>query len=342
MNQNLSWILVGISLTAILVSQYLLHLPAAFIPYIAILTFLLSIFIILKSSDYAVYSMEDYSKKTRLPHFLIGFVILAIITGLKDTFTGVFAAQSGQSGLILGDVLTANLVDAVLLVGVVAIILKKLPLKDPELKSSTLWVILGAAALPLLCFLDHELSKVEAILMLIVFGFYLIYVTRREVKVSHIVKSVAFRSIWKDIIIFGGNTTTLILGAKYLAQSAGIIASGFGISPFIIGLLFVAIGNSLAEIIFTVKMALRGVSDMGLGNSFGSILVNILMVWGVSALIRPLQVSTMFIISYAVLLAILGGVILLVQKNAYLTRKQGIILVVVFVVFTLANVIFGG
>lgn len=341
MNQNLSWILVGISLTAILVSQYLLHLPAAFIPYIAILTFLLSVFIILKSSDYAVYSMEDYAKKTRLPHFLVGFVILALITVLPDVFTGIFAAKTGQSALILGDVLTANLVDVLLLIGIVAIIVKKVPIKDPELKGSTLWLILVAAVVPLLCFLDHKLSAIEAILLLLLFSFYLIYITRREVKVSHIVKSVAFRSIWKDIFIFGANIATLILGAKYLIASSGIIADSFGISSFVMGLIFVAIGNSIGEIVFTTKMALRGVTDMGLGNSFGSILVNIMVVWGISALIRPIYVTTAFIISYAILLAILSGVILLVQKNTYLTRKHGIILVVVYVVFTVANVIFG-
>jgi cation:H+ antiporter len=341
MNQNLSWVMVGVSLAIILGLEYFAHIPGFLIPYFAVVTFALSIFVILKSCDNTVYSMEDYSKKTKLPPFLIGFVILAVVTALKDTFTGVFASKTGQGALILGDVLTAVLVDAVLLVGLVAIIMKKLPLKDPELKSSTLWIILAAATLPLLCFLDHELSQVEAILMLTVLGFYIIYITRKEVKVSHIAKSVAFKSIWKDIFIFGVNTTTLILGAKYMIESAQIITAGFHISSYIIGFIFVAFGNSLAEIIFTLKMAFHGVSDMGLGNSFGSILTNILLVWGVSALVSPLKVTTLFIASYAGLLAILGLVILLVRRNVYLTRKHGIILLAIYLIFTIANIVWG-
>ncbi len=336
--KNLSWSLIGISIAAILGMQYLGKITSGMIPFFAVITFLASIFIIVKSSDYTVYSMEDYSKQTRLPRFLVGFVILAIVTVFPDLFTGIFVSESGQGEIILGDILTATLIDVVLLIGITAFIIKKVPINEPELKGSTPWLILGLMMLPLLMFIDGKLNQVEAILLLVAFALYLMFITRAELKVSHIVKSIAFRSIWKDIFIFGVNLGALILGARWMALSAGIIADNFGISPFIIGFIFIAFGNSIAEIVFTTQMARKGESDMSLGNSFGSVLVNILVVWGVAALVRPLEVSSMFIYSYIALIVIMIGVIWLIQRNTYLTRKHGIILLLIYVLFTVINV----
>lgn len=337
--KNLSWFLVGSSIAIILGMQYLGRVTPGMIPFFAIITFLASIFIIVKSSDYTVYSMEDYSKQTKLPRFLVGFVILAIVTVFPDLFTGIFVSQAGQGEIILGDILTATLIDVILLVAIIAIIIKKVPLNEPELKGSTPWLIFGLMAFPLLMFIDGTLDRAEAFLLLLAFALYLVFMTRRELKASHIVKSIAFRSIWKDIFIFGVNLGALILGARWMALSAGIIAENFGISPFLIGFIFIAFGNSIAEIVFTTQMARKGESEMSLGNSFGSVLVNILVAWGVAALVRPLEISTMFIYSYLALLIVMVGVIRLIQKNNYLTRRHGIILLLVYVLFTVINVV---
>lgn len=338
MNQNLSWVLVGLSIIVLLIIQYTLKLSAAWIPVLAVITLLLSIFLVVKASDYTVSSIRDYAHKTRLPHFLVGFVIISLVTVLPDTFTGVFVSQAGMGQIIIGDALAALMIDLVLLVALAAIITKKLPLGEEELKGSTTWIILSLSFLPLLLFLDGELSRPEALLLLVVFAFYLTYITRKEVSASHIVKSVAFRSIWKDIIIFGVNVSVLILGARWLAESARIISDSFGLAPFLVGFLILAFGNSLPEIAFTVRMARKGVTEMSLGNSFGSVMVDIFVVWGIAALIRPLRFSTAMIATYAGMLVIIAGMVYLLKKKAYLTRKHGIILLGIYLVFAIANV----
>jgi|GEM_PF-5973025 len=339
MNRNVSWILVGISLVLILIIQYLIHVPATFVPYLAIATLLLSFFVISKASDYTIYSINDYAKKTKLPHFLVGFVILSIVTVLPDLFTGFFSFKSGHSDIILGDVLTATLVDLFLLIGLVAVIVKKLPVHLEELKGSTLWLIFGLAFLPLLCFIDKRLSLPEGILLLVTFSVYLMYIARKEVQASHIIKSLAFRTIWKDILIFGLNIGTIILGARYAVASSEALAQGFGISTFIMGFIFIALGNSLPEIVFTIKMARMGVTNMGLGNSFGSILVNLLVVWGASALVGTIIIPTFFIYFYLALLGAMIGVILLVQRNRFLNRTHGLILLGTYLLFTLVIIL---
>ncbi|MEK6846508.1 MAG: hypothetical protein AABY26_07135, partial [Nanoarchaeota archaeon] len=79
-------------------------------------------------------------------------------------------------------------------------------------------------------------------------------------------------------------------------------------------------------------------TDMSLGNSFGSVLVDIFVVWGIAALIRPLRFSPAMIATYAGMLVIIAGMVYLLKKEAYLTRKHGIILLGVYLVFAMINV----
>lgn len=340
MNKNLSWILVGLSIFILLVLQFFIIIPKSLIPLFAVITFALSIFIIAQASNYTIYSIQDYANKTRLPHFLVGFVILAIVTMFPDIFAGVFASQSNQGELIIGDILTGVLVGLMLLVAITAIIAKKVEIKEEEVKGSTPWLILGLALLPLLLFADGQLNRPEAILLLVVFGIYLLFITRKEVQMSHIVKSVAFRSIWQDIIIFGINLSVIILGARWLIISSQILAATFSLSPFVIGFILIAFGNSIPEIMFTVNMARKKVTDMSLGNAFGSVLVNVLLVWGIAALVRPLNFSHTLILSYVSVWLIMLGMTWMLHKKNYLTRREGIIMLVAYLVFTILNLIF--
>lgn len=81
-----------------------------------------------------------------------------------------------------------------------------------------------------------------------------------------------------------------MLGARWFVDSAEVLARAVGISELAIGLTLVALGTSLPEIATTVVAMLRGESDLAIGNVVESNLFNILLIGGVSALIRPLQV----------------------------------------------------
>ncbi len=83
----------------------------------------------------------------------------------------------------------------------------------------------------------------------------------------------------------------MLFAADYLVRGAVALARLSGISPLIIGLSVVAIGTSAPEFVTALAAALSGASDMAIGNVVGSNIVNMLLILGIAAMIRPIDVA---------------------------------------------------
>ena len=81
----------------------------------------------------------------------------------------------------------------------------------------------------------------------------------------------------------------LIKGADFLVEGSSNIAKKFHIPEIIIGLTVVSIGTSMPELFVSVTSALSGYSDMAIGNAVGSNICNLLLILGLSAVIKPVK-----------------------------------------------------
>ena len=81
----------------------------------------------------------------------------------------------------------------------------------------------------------------------------------------------------------------LIKGADFLIKASISIAEKFNLSKMLIGLTIVAIGTSLPEIFITITSSLEEYSDLIIGNSIGSCICNLLLVIGITSLIRDVK-----------------------------------------------------
>ena len=82
-----------------------------------------------------------------------------------------------------------------------------------------------------------------------------------------------------------------MFAADYLVRGAVALARLNGVSPLIIGLTVVAIGTSAPEFVTALAAARSGATDMAVGNVVGSNIVNMLLILGIAAAIRPIAVS---------------------------------------------------
>ena len=105
----------------------------------------------------------------------------------------------------------------------------------------------------------------------------------------------------------------LIKGADWFVEGASKIADKFGIPQIVIGLTIVAMGTSLPEAAVSISAALKESADITIGNVVGSNIMNVLVILGLTAVIRPIAVkqNTLryeipFTIGITVLLAVLG------------------------------------
>jgi cation:H+ antiporter len=133
----------------------------------------------------------------------------------------------------------------------------------------------------------------------------------------------------------------LVKGADLLVSGSSTLAKKFKIPTLIIGLTIVAFGTSLPELVVNVFAALNGTTEVAFGNIIGSNIANILLVLGILAIIRPIEVESSTVWKQ-IPFALLGAVVLIIFSNYLLldsihlenlTRVSGIIMLCFFAIF---------
>lgn len=136
----------------------------------------------------------------------------------------------------------------------------------------------------------------------------------------------------------------LMKGADFFVDSASKIAKRFGIPKIIIGLTIVSIGTSAPELAVSITSALKGSADIAAGNVIGSNILNLLVVIGASALIKPIKINESIVKEdYPImlgtgilLLAIISLTKLLTEANVTaIPRVGGVILITTVIIYTL-------
>lgn len=144
-----------------------------------------------------------------------------------------------------------------------------------------------------------------------------------------------------NVILLIVGLALILVGANYLTDGSAALARRFNISEFIVGLTIVAIGTSTPELVVSVISALHGSGDMAIGNVTGSNLFNGLLILGITTLIRPVPLTSdnikkdipLGILASIVLLVVCCDVLLGSDLRNNIGRDEGIILLLLFVIF---------
>ncbi len=125
----------------------------------------------------------------------------------------------------------------------------------------------------------------------------------------------------------------LVVGAGWLLDGAVGLATGFGVSPALIGLTLVAAGTSLPELATSIVAARKGEPEIALGNVVGSNTFNVLGVLGVAAVLNPVGQGG---VTWTTLGAMVAASVLafgLVLLRRRLGRAEGVALVLAYAAY---------
>ena len=106
----------------------------------------------------------------------------------------------------------------------------------------------------------------------------------------------------------------LIKGADFLVKGASSIAVKLHIPDIVIGVTVVAIGTSMPELFVSVSSAISGLSDLSIGNVIGSSICNLLLILGLTSIIKPINMDIENTESY-ICFSILAATMLLAMGN---------------------------
>src|SRR4249919_2838027 len=125
----------------------------------------------------------------------------------------------------------------------------------------------------------------------------------------------------------------LLLGGDSLLKGSAGLAQRLGLSPFASGLLLVAFGTSIPELVVNAYAVHTGASDLALGNAIGSNVVNIGLTLGVAALVSPLLASMRLLAAEVVFVLVASGMVLAFGLDGSIARWEGGLLLAGFAGF---------
>ena len=144
-----------------------------------------------------------------------------------------------------------------------------------------------------------------------------------------------------QILLLISGLLLILFGANWLVDGSTSIARKTGISEFVIGITIVGIGTSTPEMVVSYFAAFQGQSEIALGNVIGSNIFNILMILGITTLIKPVTMSREnrlkdipmnILVTGALLILWLAHSILGIGQNQ-ISRLEGLLMVIAFVAY---------
>ena len=123
----------------------------------------------------------------------------------------------------------------------------------------------------------------------------------------------------------------LALGGDSIVKAASGLAQRMGASPFVAGLLLVAFGTSLPELVVNARAFVVGAEELALGNAVGSNIVNLGLTLGMAALAAPLLVRMRLLSPLLVMLAVASLALIAFGLDGVIARWEGGVLLLGFV-----------
>ena len=337
---------------------------------INIVLLVLGVIIVLKGADWLTDGAVNIATRFGVSQMVIGLTIVAMGTSMPEFCVSMVSALKGTPDLAVGNVVGSNTLNTLLIVGCSALV-APIMVKRSSVKRDIPFAVVASLLMLLFC-LDGAIGRVDAAVLFAGFCLFM-FVTLKyakttegpaaavatsgaatttaisEASTSQASSSEASSSetsaqeasqasgtsMLKAVVMLVVGLLCLIAGSNMFVDNASFVASSLGVSDAVIGLTIVAGGTSMPELATSMVSAKKGNSDIAIGNVIGSNVFNILMIIGITGLVKPMHIAGITTLDLIMMLASMllmwffcrttykvkrwGGAVLTIIYLAYLT-----------------------
>lgn len=140
-------------------------------------------------------------------------------------------------------------------------------------------------------------------------------------------------SMLKAVVMLVVGLLCLIAGSNMFVDNASFVASSLGVSDAVIGLTIVAGGTSMPELATSMVSAKKGNSDIAIGNVIGSNVFNILMIIGITGLVKPMHIAGITTLDLIMMLASILLMWFFCRTTYKVKRWEGAVLTIVYIAY---------
>jgi len=290
-----------------------------------------SLFIMFKAADLLVDGISSYAKKFGLSNTIIGLVVVAMAASMPEVISSLTGLALNEMGILFGTILGTNMVHMTLVVGVLVLIGKKMNVKCEILEKQKLllWCVL---MVPFILILDGRLTRVDGIVMISLFVGYLVMLWRKEGTLGRL-RRVPVKKLWRDVFIFTGSLLALLLAGRWLVFSVVNLAVEWGMPPYFLAITVIGVGSALPDFAVGLRSVLKGIPEMGIGDIIGSTVIELLLFFGLVALIKPMEVDVSSILVACIALIVSITIMMWLISLKKINWRHGLLLLSVYVIF---------
>ena len=297
------------------------------------LLLLIGFVLLIKGADLFVDGSSSIAGILKVPSVIIGLTIVAMGTSAPEAAVSINAGLVGNSDISLGNIVGSNIFNLLVVIGACAVIF---PAKSHEdILKRDLWWNIGVSVLLFALILDGTISRVEGILLLAVFIFYLGLMVRSAMKNRIEETPMDVLPLWKSLLFVFAGLAAVVFGGDMVVDNASLIAKTWGMSDTLVGLTIVAIGTSLPELVTSITASKKGDSGIALGNAVGSCLFNILFILGIASTLTPINAVPELIIDTAILIFVTIMILIVAKTGKKTNRAEGIVCVALYIIYTI-------
>lgn len=327
---------------------------------LAVVWLTVGLILILVGANWLTDGSSAIARRLGVSDLVIGLTVVAFGTSAPELAISIISALDGNTSLAVGNVVGSNIFNILMIIGVTACI-RPIKVERSVMTEEIPMVVL--AALVMLLFglapvLDagapRSITRLDALILLCFMVLYLRYtmVSARKaplaeqcapVSSTQAASTPSAKSMGtaKAVVLVVAGLAALVYGGDRFVDGASDVARAIGISDAVIGLTIVAAGTSLPELATSAAAALKNKPGLAIGNVIGSNILNITLVLGVAAAIRPLPfggvtTTDLLVQLGASLIFLLFGWII---GKRTITRGEGGVMIALFVAYTVWLVI---
>jgi len=294
------------------------------------------------SSQFLVKSVANLCKFLGWKEFVVAFLFIAFSVSLPSFSVGIISALKKIPELSLGDVVGGNIFDLSLCLGLAVLISNNGILATSRTIQASAFYLVFLVLLFFILASDGLISRVDGLLLLFIFFLYIYWLFQKDDRFKKIYDGVSREEkkasfFLKNFVLFV-LMAALLLGSSYgVVVSAKALANFFNLSIGLVGLLIVAIGNSLSETFFSLQAARSNQNWLILGNLIGGVIVTMTLVLGIVSLISPIKVGEIFYFFLARFFLLIIALFFLVflRTHQKLSFAEGLALVFLYVLYLL-------
>ena len=300
---------------------------------------LFGVILLSQGGDLLTKSSVDISFKLSIPKIIIGMTVVSFATSAPELIVSLNATLDGLPNFAIGNVLGSNIANIGLVLGIITIIYP-ISLKQRFYYTDFPLLIMSTFLFYYVIYTESQISRVEGIILVIAITlilFYLFFYQKNDQSEFSEKLDKDKISIFKSFLYILFSGSLLWLGSETLIKSSVSVANKLEISERIISITMVAIGTSVPELAASIVASLKKQNDLSIGNLIGSNIFNLLVVIGITSSIIPINGIDKSIINNDMLWVVLFSVIIFplayLGKRNVLTRKKGIILLALYLIF---------